>query len=122
MRILELEHFTPAHNYRGDGFVFEPTGAPSGLRSTAWLFPPACAHGARLVRLSHRPFLGSSHAGSVVGILRRGTREAQSERQREGSGRDAGGQARSWAVVVSIVSLPVPAKHIVHRCSRKERT
>src|SRR4051812_39127418 len=32
-----------AMHYRGDGFVFEPMGAPSGLRSTAWLFPPACS-------------------------------------------------------------------------------
>ena len=43
--------------------------------------PLGIAHGAWLVRLSHRPFLGGSHTRSVIGILSRGTREAQSERK-----------------------------------------
>ena len=43
--------------------------------------PLGIAHGARLVRLSHRPFLGGSHTRSVIGILSIGTREAQSERK-----------------------------------------
>jgi hypothetical protein len=30
-------------HHRGEGFAFEPIGAPPGLRSTAPLFPPACS-------------------------------------------------------------------------------
>jgi hypothetical protein len=30
-------------HHRGEGFAFEPIGAPLGLRSTAPLFPPACS-------------------------------------------------------------------------------
>jgi hypothetical protein len=39
---LEVSHRNHLH-HRGEGFAFEPIGAPLGLRSTAPLFPPACS-------------------------------------------------------------------------------
>ena len=48
--------------------------------------PAGNCYGAGLVRLTYRPFLGGSHTGSVIGILRIGPRQAQSERKGGGNG------------------------------------